>query len=258
LQAQINADSAASYDVLLEIVSGAVAVVVIAVPSYRTVIGIVFILKHNRVDLILHVNVGLQLKQLRHLARQPTQLIEDARDPLLASLLTDNKKGIPERDLDDTFLLEPEDEHGHRDAFGSGASGSALRDGFRSGEARPDELQSAHSARVAAERQLRECRDESVTQRQKADARLQEEVTQREEADARYKELEANANAQREELNARLQEADAQRQEAVTQREKSDARSQRADEHARQMMKEIAQLKEGQHQAAAAAFQQPL
>ena len=43
LQAQINAEVAASYDVLLEMVSGAVAVVVIAVPSYRTVIGFAFI-----------------------------------------------------------------------------------------------------------------------------------------------------------------------------------------------------------------------
>jgi hypothetical protein len=176
-------------------------------------------------------------------------LIEDARDPLLASLLTDNNKGISERDLDDSFLLEPEDEQGRRDVFGSasaaiarggfgsGASGSVLRDGLRSGEAQPDELQAAGSARVAAERQLRECREEANAQRQKADVRLQEEVTQREAADARYKELEASANTQREELEGRLQ---------------------RADEHARQMTKEIAQLKEGQHQAAAAAFDQPL
>jgi hypothetical protein len=52
LQAQINAEVAASYDVLLEIVSGAVAIVGLAVPVYRTVIGIVLIFEQNSVDLV--------------------------------------------------------------------------------------------------------------------------------------------------------------------------------------------------------------
>jgi chromosome segregation ATPase len=137
--------------------------------------------------------------------------------------MTSESKGGSERDLDDTFAS---DEPPHRDdgfgsgsavgpgVFGSGASGSVLRDGLRSGEAQAqaDELQAAHGARAAAERQLRECRHE-------LEGRLKEAEAGRKEAEARFK----TAGAQGKELEGRLQHAD---------------------EHSRQMMKEIAVLRE--------------
>jgi hypothetical protein len=149
IKVQPQKNNVDSLDALLQAVSAVVAIIGIAVPFYQMV---------------------KKLRQHENCFENEEEDEEDgfarARDPLLTS-----KKG-------DTFLLAASSnrEGFHsRGGLDSGTSGSVSRDGLRSREAVPDELQAARSLRAAAEAQFRECQQElqvSNTER----AALQEQL----------------------------------------------------------------------------------